>query len=264
MPHLHIQWPRQIDRLFKYQAWAYNGASWLSLSPCMYELNALAGLYCMPRCHFTGLVLACLAHVSVFTRASLLAQPRNRAVLCVYIIQILTEGDVFGGFAGSWLSWFFYKMPGHDHCCACGSSNRRSSRPDLSSHTFRRAMIQAIRREEGDSVRVTGNVIICNTSRLIVSSRHSRCMTRNPGRGYSQQLFRPYCRFVMLWGKDLHGVSGRRQHEHVLRFLNSPWRRSRRGEWGIWGWISPSARGAIAWSRLFEDSAVSIWEHPRT
>ena len=54
---------------------------------------------------------------------------------------------MFGGFVESWLSWFFYKMP------------------DLSSHTFplsadlHRARIQAIRREKGDSFRVTGNVI---------------------------------------------------------------------------------------------------------
>ena len=92
----------------------------------------------MPRRHFTHLVLACPAHVSVSTRASLLAQPRKlRCSLCLHFFSDFDRTKCVWWFCRKLVVLiFFTKMPGRNHCCACGGTNRRSSHPDLSSHTF--------------------------------------------------------------------------------------------------------------------------------
>ena len=55
----------------------------------------------------------------------------------------------------------------HDHCCVPMCTNRRKKTPDLSFHLFPRKpetfrkWIVAIRRDEGQSFRVTANTVVC-------------------------------------------------------------------------------------------------------
>ena len=85
-------------------------------------------------------------------------------------------------------------MPSNDHCCVPGCSHRRKSHPNLSFHPIpadegrRKRWIVAIRRDEGEHFRVTGNTVVCSEHFTSDSYHSPHLFASAPGVRVSRRL----------------------------------------------------------------------------